>query len=86
MTENETITDSMDISLSELRELVMDREACLLRFMGLGKPIEMGAGGDGRAGKETLPLREGRNTCWAQQCIWRRGGTPGARPRFTVSA
>ena len=29
------ITDSMDVSLSELRELVMDREACVLRFMGL---------------------------------------------------
>ena len=27
------ITDSMDVSLSELRELVMDREACVLRFM-----------------------------------------------------
>ena len=27
------ITDSMDVSLSELRELVMDREA-MLRFMG----------------------------------------------------
>ena len=29
------ITDSMDVSLSEPRELVMDREACVLQFMGL---------------------------------------------------
>ena len=28
------ITDLMDVSLSELRELVMDREPCVLRFMG----------------------------------------------------
>ena len=28
------ITDSMGMSLSELRELVMDREACVLGFMG----------------------------------------------------
>ena len=28
------ISDSMDMSLSELRELVMDREAGVLRFMG----------------------------------------------------
>ena len=29
------ITDSMDVSLSEVRELVMDREAVMLRFLGL---------------------------------------------------
>ena len=29
------ITDSIDASLSELREFVMDREAGVLRFMGL---------------------------------------------------
>ena len=28
------ITDSMDIGLGGLRELVMDRDACMLRFMG----------------------------------------------------
>ena len=28
------VTDSMGVSLSEFRELVMDREASMLRFMG----------------------------------------------------
>ena len=28
------ISDSMDVSLSELWEMVMHREACVLRFMG----------------------------------------------------
>ena len=28
------ITDLIDVSLSELQELVMDREACVLWFMG----------------------------------------------------
>ena len=29
------IIDSMDMSLSKLRELVMDREACVLQSIGL---------------------------------------------------
>ena len=29
------ITDTMDMGLGGLRELVMDREACVLRFMGM---------------------------------------------------
>ena len=29
------ITDSMDVTLSELRELVVDREPGVLQFMGL---------------------------------------------------
>ena len=28
------ITDLMDMSLSEFQELMMDREACMLQFMG----------------------------------------------------
>ena len=31
------ITDSMDMSLSELRELVMDREACCVVILGVAK-------------------------------------------------
>ena len=36
MTEDEMVgvIDSMHMSLSKLQELVMDREACVLRFMG----------------------------------------------------
>ena len=29
------ITDSMDMSLGRLQELLMEREACVLQFMGL---------------------------------------------------
>ena len=35
------ITDSMDVGLGELRELVMDREAGVLRFMGLQSPTRL---------------------------------------------
>ena len=31
------ITDAMDVSLSELQELVMDREACCLAIHGVAK-------------------------------------------------
>ena len=31
------INDSMDVNLSELRELVMDREACRAVIHGVGK-------------------------------------------------
>ena len=36
MTEDEMVgvIDSMHMSLSKLQELVMDREACVLQFMG----------------------------------------------------
>ena len=33
------ITDSMDMSLSELREMVMDREACSAAIHGVAKSL-----------------------------------------------
>ena len=34
------ITDSMDVSLSELREMVMDREAWRAAIHGVGKELD----------------------------------------------
>ena len=34
---SQSITDSMDVSLSELREMVMDREACHAAIHGVAK-------------------------------------------------
>ena len=47
------ITDSMDVSLSELRELVMDRETWRAAIHGVTK--SQGLGGDRFVGQSACP-------------------------------
>ena len=66
------ITDSMDVSLSELRESVMDRKACCAAIHGVSKNwtrlsdwTELNWKGSGHAGYHCSDI-----FIWHEDCLW----------------